>query len=217
MLWESLWYWVFQGLHGKERTLEEAGVRRNILASYRDALKEARAELAHRKEEGSDADVWQFHADQLAADVESEERSRRREREVAEPRVWKRLVRARTAQQVRQACRQSKRWLNPEWRGRDFVRLLSEEADQFVKAKDDHFYPRAPYPSSDRKRVTFFARAMAGISCDLSPSTAVGRLRKMKHGDKCPCVNCNSRKWQRIYEAMYTTLEKGKKKRRKKP
>jgi hypothetical protein len=211
-----MWYWVFLGLRGRERTPEEAVVRKNLLASYRDALSEARAELGQKKEEHSEDElVWQAHTNQLAAEIEVEEKSRLRERELAEPQVWKRLVRATTAERVRDACHRSKRWLNPNWRGRPFVSLLSEKAEQFVRAKDDRFYPRAQHPSSDRKRVVFFARAMAGISCGISPSTAIGRLRKMKHGRECSCVNCSSARWENLYRAIYATLDKEGKRRRK--
>jgi hypothetical protein len=213
-----MWYWVFLGLRGRDRTPEEALVRGNILASYREALQEARTELAHKeKEESEDKLVWQMHTKQLAAEIKSEEQSRQRERELAEPEVWQALVHsfeAEDAAGVRKACQRSKRWLNTEWKGRDFVLLLVEKAEQFVRAKDDPFYPHAPHPSSDRKRVTFFARAMAGVSCGLSPSTAVGRLRKMKHGRECRCVNCNSQHWQQLYETIYVALDKERKKRK---
>ncbi len=219
LIWESMWHWVFLGLRGRERTPEEALLRGNILASYREALKEARAELAQKqKSDAEDTLVWQFHTDQLAGDIENEDYSLRHEHELAEPEVWKGLVRARTAEQVRQACRQSKRWLNPKWRGRAFVQLLFEKAEQFVRAKGDQFYPRAPHPSSDRKRVVFFARGMAGLSCSISPSTAVGLLRKLNHGRKCPCVNCNSERWEKLHKATYAVLDKERKeKRREKP
>jgi len=65
------------------------------------------------------------------------------------------------SQRVREACQQSKRWLNPAWRGRAFVQILPENAEQFVRSKKDPYYPRRD--SGDAKRVTFFARAMAGI------------------------------------------------------
>jgi hypothetical protein len=215
LIWESMWHWIFVGLRGRERTPEEALLRGNILASYREALREARADLAQKEKAASeDTVVWRFHADQLAGDIERQEHSLRHEHELAEPEVWRGLVRARTAEQVRQAYGQSKRWLNPQWRGRTFVQLLFDEAGQFVRAKHDHFYPRASHLSSDRKRVVFFARAMAGLSCGISPSTAVGLLRKLNHGKNCPCVNCNSARWEKVHHAMYIALDKVRKKNR---
>jgi uncharacterized C2H2 Zn-finger protein len=215
IFWESIWYWVFLRLRGRDRTTKEALVRGDVLTSYRHALAEARAKVAKKEKERSDDLLpWIFHADQLEGEIESEQRRLRHERKLAEPEVWQLLVEGVQAGdpiRVRSACRQSKRWLNPEWRGREFVKLLSEEAEQFVCAKNDPFFPHGPYPSSDRKRVTFFARAMAGISCGISPSTSVGRLRKMKHGAECPCVNCKSDSSESLYRGLYAYLVKERK------
>jgi hypothetical protein len=147
----------------------------------------------------------------------------KRDQARAEPQIWLALVQAFEAQdsaRVREACRQSKRWLNPKWgggsivtsrgtrwMGRPYVSLLGEKAEQFVRASQDAYYPRRD--SRDSKRPAFFARAMAGISCNISPVTAVHRLRKLKHGRKCPCVHCKADHWNRYYKLLYRSLRKG--------
>jgi hypothetical protein len=127
-------------------------------------------------------------------------------------------VAAHTAEGVRQACQQSRSWLNPAWQGRPYVKDLYDHAGQFVRAKQDPYYPRRE--SGDLKRVTFFARAMAGIAVGISPSTAVDRLRKLKHGPKCPCVHCDMERWDRmdrtVYRLFFDTERKSSQKRRKK-
>ena len=120
----------------------------------------------------------------------------------SEPEVWKIVVAASAAADVEEACRQSKRWLNPERRGRPYVQDLFDHAAAFVRAKKQNvYYPRRP--SGDEQRVIFFARAMAGISLGLSPNTGIDRLRKIKHGGKCPCIHCDSKRWDRIQREVY--------------
>lgn len=115
---------------------------------------------------------------------------------ISEPEVWRAVVTPRMADEVRAACRQSKRWLNPKWQGKVYVQDLYDHAEQFIQAKKDPYYPKRE--SGDEKRVAFFARVMAGISLGISPGTSVDRLRKMKHGRKCPCIGCDLARWDRI-------------------
>lgn len=146
--------------------------------------RQLRAELASLKTslgeaESSELEEWQIAQAKHQIEVELAFKH-----ELAEPEVWKALVKATTTDEVREACQQSKRWLNPEWGGRAFVQILPEKAEHFVRSKKDPYYPRRL--SGDAKRVTFFARVMAGIECGISPSTTVDRFRKMPHGPPQP-------------------------------
>lgn len=92
--------------------------------------------------------------------------------------VWEKLKRAETIVEVREACQQSKYWLNPKVGGRGFLRHLSDQAAQFLKSKKDARYPRSNRPLSDSKRLLYLARVMAGITCQVSFRSAVDRLEK---------------------------------------
>jgi hypothetical protein len=179
LFWEHLWYGVFLGLRGSDPSPEEALSRGSTARQLREELASLKASLGEGLSALKD---WQIA--QTAHQIEVE-LAFKHERELNEPEVWTALVQAKSADKVREACRQSKRWLNPAWRGRAFVQILAEKAQQFVRAKKDPYYPRRD--SGDAKRVVFFARALAGIECGISPSTAVDRLRKMRHEPQ-PCV-----------------------------
>lgn len=198
IFWETLWYSVFLGLKGREPSEAEKFARRETAIELWEQLRDLKRSL-REKFDGSWEARW------VTGQIKTEA-SFITDRKKAEPDVWSALVSAKTADQVRHACSQSKRWLNPAWGGRPYVQLLSNSADKFVKAKRDRFYPRSARPSSDKSRIIFFARVMAGIECGIAPSTAVDRLRKMKHGDECPCVHCNVRRENRMYSIVYGDL-----------
>lgn len=200
MFWESEWYWVFHLLRGELPSYEQKLVGEAV-------RKQLRAELAEL-EKSSPKDFTQkewvpFRSGQIRWQLT-------RRKPLSEPEVWRQLVQAQTAEQVRKACEESKRWLNPK-AGRPYVQLLHDKAEQFVRAKKYAYYPRRA--SGDVKRIAFFARVMAGITLGISPITAVDRLRKMKHGRGCPCVNCHREQWDKLYLAFYKDLLVSSKKR----
>jgi hypothetical protein len=105
----------------------------------------------------------------------------------AEPRIWGRLLRAETVNQVRSTAYSSRYWLNPRRRGgRVWLRVLSKQADQFLRAKEDPRYPRSNRPSSEDKKLRYLARALAGISLGVSYRTAVDLLEKTRGDLKNP-------------------------------
>jgi hypothetical protein len=134
----------------------------------------------------------------------------------AECHLWKALKRARSARQVRRICRQSKHWL--KWKS-EFVRdgvvrgyaqspsacpkALYDHAEEFCQAKRDDRYPDSDRPSSDDKRIEFFARVMAGLSLlePIAPATAVDLLRKFKHRRHCQCWRCTLRRQSGLHES----------------
>jgi len=108
-------------------------------------------------------------------------------RPAAEQRLFLDLLRTRSARRVREICRQSKFWLNPRAaRGRPFVGCLSKLAEKLVRAKADPRYPKSARPSSFEKRLTFLARALAGITVGLSPRRAVNLLEELARREKRP-------------------------------
>lgn len=191
VFWEGLWYWVFHRLRGTlpapDKIARNRALRKALSAELRELENVVAKDLVEE--------------DWLARSKAQIQRELRPNVPLSEPIVWKALVTAKTAADVQRAYRGSRRWLNPAWQGRPYVQDLYDHAEEFIRAKQDVYYPRRD--SSDVKRVTFFARAMAGISLGISPITAIDRLRKLKHGEKCPCVNCDVKRWDRIERQIY--------------
>jgi hypothetical protein len=176
------------------------------------AAREIRKELESLRRATADLDEMRpFRIAKLEKQLEIE-RDRGPE---PEPEVWAALLRAKTAEGVRRACGASKRWLNPRWQGRIFVEELAKNAEKFARAKKDPFYPRSKRRTSDKKRAIFFARAMAGIVLEISPITAVDRLRKLKHGEECPCIHCDEERKEHFTKYLYYGAWPEKKKPRK--
>jgi hypothetical protein len=196
IFWEGLWYWVFRGLRGVMPTYEKLSRNKNI----REHLKSELQELQKMLPRDSTEEGW------LSREKKEIERDIAPKETNSEPILWRALVGAKTENEVRKVCSSSKRWLNPKWDGRIYVQDLYDGALQFVQAKKDQYYPRRQ--SGDEKRVVFFARAMAGISLGISPRTSIDRLRKMEHGQKCPCIHCDLQRWERIDKLRYEFLFK---------
>lgn len=191
IFWEGLWYWVFRHLRGVMPSYERLASAKIIKAQLRAELEELRKFAP--KDLGE-----KYWVEQERKELERDLRPRIPD---SEPPIWHSLVTAEKAADIRKACQESKRWLNPKWQGRPYVRELYDHAEQFVRAKRSPYYPRRN--SGDEKRIIFFARAMAGISLGLSPNTSIHKLRKIRHGAKCPCVNCDLGRWDRIDQKSY--------------
>jgi len=232
LFWETLWYWVFRGLRGREPSKEERLVTETLIedAQRRLAeLMELKKSLAAAVGERDLVQEWSVDSeyDDAKSDITGGRVALERDRALAEPETWRALVHAfetKDADGVRKACQKSRRWLNPKWgggiisggsygrgvwMGRPYVDLLAEKAEQFVHASQDAYYPRRN--SRDEKRPEFFARAMAGINCGIAPITAIHRLRKLKHGRKCPCVHCRADHWTGYYKGLYRALKEERK------
>jgi len=96
----------------------------------------------------------------------------------AEHGLWERLLEATRAEEVKVVCDASPYWLNPKRGAIIFNRLLSENADRFLAAKQHPRWPRSRRPTSQGRRIRFLARAMAGISMGISIRTAQDLLAK---------------------------------------
>lgn len=187
-LWEWQWFWVFRGLrYGAPSRLV---VRMDYLqypdkpriSGYRELDEERQKAWRVTTEKASRA----YYRKDPLKDVPTRPLP-------SEKTLWDSLMRARTIPQVRATCAKSRSWLNPEWQGKVFVQKLHQHADQFLLAKRDLRYPRSNRPSSDDRRILFFARAMAGITLGRSPNTAIRMLGATRHGPNCPCPLCHLR------------------------
>jgi hypothetical protein len=111
--------------------------------------------------------------------------------------LWEALKRARTATEVQRICRRSKFWLKWEWTGelngkrwycRSFYccpSALYEYADKFCQAKEYSRYPKSSRPSSDDRKIVYFARVMAALSLSkpISFATAEDLLRRLRQSN----------------------------------
>jgi hypothetical protein len=123
---------------------------------------------------------------------------RRRHRIPDERHLWERLKKARSARQIRAIYEKSEIWFRRS--GRPWLRDIYNHADEFIGAKGDSRYPKSNRPSSDGKRVEYFARVMAGITLRIPPATAIDKLRKVKHDSKCNCWRCFSKHMKAVSE-----------------
>jgi hypothetical protein len=116
--------------------------------------------------------------------------------------LWDALVRARTQEQVRQACERWERWLHPSFGLHSYPQQLAERARDFLKIKRDKRFPKSLRPSSDAKKLEQLARGMAGTDVGISPITAIDRVRKIKHGPHCPCWPCEKKRYEKLDEFL---------------
>ena len=99
-----------------------------------------------------------------------------------EPELFRRLVEAETAEEVRQTYLESPFWLNPEKSHKLFLRLLYDHAEQFVAGKcDEKRCPDSQRPTSRERLLRYLARVMAGIMEGRRPRTAVDKLGGQTH------------------------------------
>lgn len=99
-------------------------------------------------------------------------------------RVWRRLKQSRSPSEMRGVLRSLEKWLTQTqsgWWGREYPSNLAQYSDGLLYAKSMHNYPaEAPEkqkrPTSDDKRVLFFAKVFAGLRSRLSPSYATKKL-----------------------------------------
>jgi hypothetical protein len=120
----------------------------------------------------------------------------------AEPETLDAMFSAKTIQEMRDA-----------WRSSELLRPLLESAIpprstiaeyfhdpappnpklvlQAIRKAKNYRFPGADRQTSESKTLVHFASAIAGLESGLSPASAIDRLRKLKHGPKCPCAPCS--------------------------
>lgn len=195
LFWESEWYVIFRAMRGEIPSARVALGRRRYKELVHDSLEELKR-LHHTDPEKE----WfrQFNIAQL-------EQWLKPRKPVSNRELWGAIVRASSGDEMRRALKKYP-W---HWCGRTgYPALLDEHADLIVRSKNYIYYPKAGSSSADRKRVLYFARAMAGICCGLSGVTGWDRLYKLKreHGAKCLCPVCEDKQWERLEESFYGRL-----------
>ena len=99
-----------------------------------------------------------------------------------QPHLWEQLKRARSVKELRAATGEIYDWLTAAAPGvtrmPEFRAALHDGAGELLKARDLWNYPRKQRPSSDDKRVEFFAEALAGLMLGLAPATATKKLSR---------------------------------------
>lgn len=133
---------------------------------------------------------------------------------VARRDIWKSLINSNSREEVRSACQRWKQFLDlsvselgPQPKTvlacydglLTYPDLLHRYAVEFLNTTRDKRFPKAGY--SDESQLTHISRGLAGAMMDLSPATAIDRLRKMKHGPggplwssiekRCCCWHCS--------------------------
>lgn len=122
------------------------------------------------------------------------EESRAIKKVPGDPTVLKSLLRAKTAQRVRQICKNAFVVISVEVRPRDYRQLtvanwpiargdgsmfpeyLSRHAEQFIAAKNGPRFPRSTRPSSQPKQLWFLSRALAGAVFKVTTRTAINLI-----------------------------------------
>ncbi len=93
------------------------------------------------------------------------------------PEIWERLKRARSVAEVRQTARdlhERNRMISaPQWEA------FHSHAEDLLRAKKLHNYPKSNRPHSDDKRIHFFAKVLAGLMQGIAPATATKRLARL--------------------------------------
>jgi hypothetical protein len=146
LVWEHEWYWVFHGLaHGIRSLNGIEEIWTPIPPPKLSRIVElAEERVAARNDKLRGREGWVKEKVPI--------RTRGRGRELM---IWKRLLAARTASQIRRACRASRFWLNSTRTRRRWVEDLQTHAQEFMTAKS-YRYPSSSCTTSEDKRVRPF-------------------------------------------------------------
>jgi hypothetical protein len=235
-VWEFEWYKAFhllrdglelpyhraEKLRWIERAVNRARLRdlekTPVVDYYRDLLK---AEFHTPEEESlivqNPANLaWAEKEQQKeVAWLKSSLQPRQIEKAAEGRKIWNGLVAAQALPALKETCDSWARLRNlrsgsSSYFPADFHILAN--TDQFFSMKRNVRFPRSD--SASDSRLEFLARGMAGVLADVSPMTAIERLRNMKHAsggplwsataNHCDCWRCGLERSNRVYE----TLEK---------
>lgn len=208
-------------LSPQERDTLHVEIQRSTLKDYA-----ARMVPEDRKEfEALDPYVQEFSVKQWKNDALAElaelkpklipHRQERRE-------LWNALVRTRTRSALKEVCR---RWEELARTHFPAYHYILGNADEFFAMKRASRFPRSSY--ADDSRIDYLARGMAGVLMNVSPQTAIERLRNMKHApdgplwkkepggrEYCGCWRCAIERGTKFAKALgYIDLLRERKKR----
>lgn len=98
----------------------------------------------------------------------------------AQPQLWKQLRRPESIKQLQRTGEDIYGWLSasvPGIRGTpEFREALCSHATELFSAHKLWNFPRTDRPSSDEKRIAFFAESLAGLMVGIAPATATKKL-----------------------------------------
>lgn len=95
--------------------------------------------------------------------------------------LWNALLTAEQESDLKEVAEEIARWIPPIPGYRDFRDALKKYGVELGAAKHLWFYPRDSHrPSSDDKRIEFFAKTLAGLMHGNAPATAAKKLSQWK-------------------------------------
>jgi hypothetical protein len=113
------------------------------------------------------------------------------------PELWEALKKARSEREIKHVARKIATWDRRQGLGYtpapsrsqqaeyDFPRLLKLHARTVLEAKKLPEYPKSARPTSDDRRIWFFAKVLAGLMVRRSPLYTLKRLSGW-HGEEFP-------------------------------
>jgi hypothetical protein len=98
------------------------------------------------------------------------------------PEVWKQFKEGRSARAIREAASEMRAWVDksqaPIYGAANFPDVVAAHPEELLEARKLPSYPQSDRPSSDDKRVEFFAKVLAGLEFGIAPATAIKRLHR---------------------------------------
>jgi len=98
----------------------------------------------------------------------------------SQPQLWRQLKRPESIKQLQQTGEDIYAWLRASVPGipSQFREALCGSPAKLFKARSLWNFPRTDRPSSDEKRIAFFAGSLAGLMLKLAPATATTKLAR---------------------------------------
>ncbi len=98
------------------------------------------------------------------------------------PQLWEQLKVPRSIRQLQQTLNDIYDWLVPVVHDvgaiPEFQRALCDDPAEIFRIRKLWSYPRSNRPTSDNKRIEFFAEALAGLMLEIAPATATKKLSR---------------------------------------
>ena len=100
----------------------------------------------------------------------------------AQPQLWRQLKKPESIKQLQQTSEEICAWLNASAPGiystPQFREALCGHTTELFQAPKLWNFPRTDRPSSDEKRIAFFAESLAGLMLGIAPATATKKLAR---------------------------------------
>jgi hypothetical protein len=100
----------------------------------------------------------------------------------ARPQLWRRLKKPESIKRLQRAGEDIYKWLSAAVPGihstPQYREALCEHPAKLFQVRELWNYPRTDRPSSDEKRIAFFAESLAGLMVGIAPATATKKLAR---------------------------------------